>query len=74
MVQPKDGKWGIAYKYGITIPDLESLNPNMNEVLQPGEELIVPNIADNEVKVIEDEQYNYYEVLPAEGFYRLEKN
>lgn len=73
VVQPKDGKWGIAYKYGITIPDLESLNPNMNEVLQPGEELIVPNIADNEVKVIEDEQYNYYEVLPAEGFYRLEK-
>lgn len=73
VVQPKDGKWGIAYKYGITIPDLESLNPNMKEVLQPGEELIVPNIADNEVKVIEDEQYNYYEVLPAEGFYRLEK-
>lgn len=72
VVQPKDGKWGIAYKYGITIPELEALNPKMNEVLQPGEELVVPNIADNEVKTIEDEQYNYYEVLPAEGFYRLE--
>lgn len=72
VVQPKDGKWGIAYKYGITIPELEALNPKMNEVLQPGEELVVPNIADNEVKIIEDEQYNYYEVLPAEGFYRLE--
>lgn len=73
VVQPMDGKWGIAYKYGITIPELEALNPNMNAVLQPGEELIVPNIADNEVKTIEDEQYNYYEVLPVEGFYRLEK-
>ncbi|MGF1554757.1 LysM peptidoglycan-binding domain-containing protein [Paucihalobacter sp.] len=72
VVQPKDGKWGIAYKYGITIPELEALNPRMNEILQPGEELVVPNIADNEVKTIEDEQYNYYEVLPAEGFYRLE--
>lgn len=71
-VQPSEGKWGIAFKYGITIPELEALNPKMKEVLQPGDELVVPNMADNEVMAIEDELYNYYEVLPAEGFYRLE--
>ncbi|MCA0132027.1 PBP1 and LysM peptidoglycan-binding domain-containing protein [Winogradskyella alexanderae] len=70
VVQPKEGKWRIAYKFGITVDELEALNPNMKDVLQPGDELNVPNIANNEEKVIE-EAFNYYEVLPQEGFYRL---
>jgi LysM repeat protein/ABC-type branched-subunit amino acid transport system substrate-binding protein len=69
-VQPKEGKWRIAYKFGITVAELHALNPNMNPVLQPGDELNVPNIADNQEKATVD-TYNYYEVLPKEGFYRL---
>lgn len=69
-VQPKEGKWRVAYKFGITVAELEALNPNMKPILQPGDELNVPNIEDKEEKAIET-QYNYYEVLPKEGFYRL---
>jgi len=69
-VQPKEGKWRIAYKFGITTAELEALNPNLNEVLQPGDEVYVPNIDEQEEKVTAD-TYNYYEVLPKEGFYRL---
>lgn len=69
-VQPKEGKWRIAYKFGLTVPELEALNPNMPDVLQPGEEINVPNLESNKEKVAED-TYNYYEVLPKEGFYRL---
>ncbi len=69
-VQPKEGKWRIAYKFGITVDDLESLNPNMKPILQPGDELNVPNIEDKAEKPV-DSLYNYYEVLPKEGFYRL---
>ena len=69
-VLPKEGKWRIAYKFDITVADLEALNPNMNTVIQPGDELNVPNIEDKEEKLIES-TYNYYEVLPKEGFYRL---
>ena len=69
-VQPKEGKWRIAYKFGITVAELEALNPNMNEVVQPGDELNVPNVLDNDEKPIES-TYSYYEVLPKEGFYRL---
>ncbi|MEZ4803755.1 MAG: LysM peptidoglycan-binding domain-containing protein [Gelidibacter sp.] len=69
-VQPKEGKWRIAYKFGLTVPELEALNPNMPEVLQPGEEVNVPNLETNQEKVT-DANYNYYEVLPKEGFYRL---
>ncbi|MDO5981114.1 PBP1 and LysM peptidoglycan-binding domain-containing protein [Flavivirga spongiicola] len=69
-VLPKEGKWRIAYKFGITVKELEELNPEMGEVLQEGQILNVPNIGDEEEKEV-DEQYSYYKVLPKEGFYRL---
>ena len=70
VVKPKEGKWRIAYKFGITISELEALNPNMGEVLQEGQQINVPNIEDADKKEI-DERYSYYEVQPKEGFYRL---
>jgi LysM repeat protein len=70
IVQPKEGKWRIAYKFGLTVPELTALNPNMAEVLQPGDEINVPNLVLEEEKTVES-NYNYYEVLPKEGFYRL---
>lgn len=69
-VQPKEGKWRIAYRFGLTVPELEALNPNMPEVLQPDDEINVPNLQATEEKVAE-ETYSYYEVQPKEGFYRL---
>ena len=69
-VLPKEGKWRIAYKFGITVAELEALNPNMQPMLQPGDELNVPNIEVEAEKPV-DSLYSYYEVLPKEGFYRL---
>ncbi|WP_445956843.1 LysM peptidoglycan-binding domain-containing protein [Yeosuana sp.] len=69
-VLPKEGKWRVAYKFGITPADLEALNPDLGEVLQEGEIINVPNITDENEKVV-DEKYSYYKVLPKEGFYRL---
>ncbi|PTM07006.1 MAG: peptidoglycan-binding protein, partial [Bacteroidetes bacterium] len=69
-VLPKEGKWRVAYKFGISVPELEALNLGMTEDLQVGQEINVPNIADNEEKVVE-ESFDYYTVLPKEGFYRL---
>ena len=37
----------------------------MNDVIQPGDELNVPNIKDQEEKPIES-TFGYYEVLPKE--------
>ena len=69
-VLPKEGKWRVAYKFGITVDELETLNPNLREGLQEGQEINVPNIANNEEQEI-DESFGYYTVLPKEGFYRL---
>lgn len=70
-VLPKEGKWRVAYKFGISVPELEALNPNIGETLQEGQEINVPNIANNKEKVVEEDAYGYYTVLPKEGFYRL---
>ncbi|NRD20585.1 LysM peptidoglycan-binding domain-containing protein [Winogradskyella eckloniae] len=69
-VLPSEGKWRIAYKFGISVSELEALNPYMNDVIQPGDILNVPNIKDKEEKKIEA-AFGYYEVLPKETFYSL---
>ncbi|RNL91047.1 LysM peptidoglycan-binding domain-containing protein [Sinomicrobium pectinilyticum] len=70
VVQAKEGKWRVAYKHGITIEELEELNPGIGDVLREGQEVQVPDHPDNEEKPIDD-SHNYYVVLPKEGFYRL---
>ena len=72
-VLPRDGKWRVAYKFGISVQELEALNPNMGAVLQVGQQLNVPNIENDEEQEVGDERYGFYEVLPKEGFYRLYK-
>ncbi len=69
-VLSKEGKWRIAYKFGITLEELELLNPDMGETLQVGQQINVPNI-EKDLEHTIDEHYDYYKVLPKEGFYRL---
>ena len=69
-VQAKEGKWRIAYKFGITLDELSDLNPEMGDVLQEGQLIKVPNIEKDAINHV-DETYGYYKVLPKEGFYRL---
>ena len=73
LVLPKETKYGIARKYGITIAELEKLNPGMGEGVQIGEEIVVPNNASvsEDAATIEEDLYEYYEVQPKEGFFRL---
>ena len=70
-VLPKETKYGIARKYGISISELEAMNPDMGDTLQMGVVLKVPDqevVAD---ATVDDTIYDFYEVQPKEGFYRL---
>src|SRR5690606_27704449 len=69
-VQPKETKFGIARKFGISIAELEDLNPDLDE-LKVGATLIVPDKTVIENAEIDDENFQYYEVKPKEGFFRL---
>lgn len=66
----KETKYGIARKYAITIAELEALNPTMGETLQLGTVLKVPN-TESTASAVSEEGYDYYEVQPKEGFFRL---
>lgn len=71
VVAPKETKYGIARMYGITISELETLNPNLGETLAVGASLNVPEAGVVEDAAIDYEKFTLYEVQPKEGFYRL---
>ncbi|MDA7711002.1 LysM peptidoglycan-binding domain-containing protein [Flavobacteriaceae bacterium] len=72
-VAPKETKWRLAYRYGTTIQVLDSLNPQLKDGLKIGQEIRIP-IAEEENEIPEfDSAFNYYKVLPKEGYYRIEK-
>jgi len=78
IVKPKETKWRIAYNYQMTIPELEALNPQIKNGLQEGQEIRVPLLPSSQstsetVAFSWDSSYNYYKVLPKEGYYRIEK-
>ncbi len=71
IVLPKETKYGIARKYGMTVKDLESLNP-MVEVLQPGMMIRVgTDVLEDEPVIITDERFMFYEVKPQETLFSL---
>ena len=72
LVKPKETKWRLAYRYGITIKQLEEYNPQIISGLKIGQEIIVPKRMESETLKLEEE-FNYYTVKPKEGFYRIEK-
>lgn len=72
IVLPKETKYGIARKYGLTVRELEKLNPNV-EVLKPGVMLNVGTDVLDEPVYLEGETFEYYEVKPLETLYSLTK-
>lgn len=69
-VKPKETKFGIARMYGITVAELNALNPSLGEGLPIGAVINVPSkVVSSEA--IDTEKYTLYEVQPKEGFYRL---
>ncbi|RRQ47608.1 LysM peptidoglycan-binding domain-containing protein [Maribacter algicola] len=76
IVAPKETRWSIANKYGITIDSLLVLNPSLSKTsnyLQEGYELLLPKIAGSTVENQETQLFTSYTVPPKMNFYRLEK-
>ena len=60
-VKPREGKWRIAYKYGISIKTLENINPEIGLILKLGQKIAVPN--KDEIKLNSVEENNdYFEI------------
>jgi LysM repeat protein len=75
-VAPKETRWSIANKYGITIDSLLALNPELSKTsdyLKEGQELKLPKIAGSTIEGQETQLYLSYTVPPKMNFYQLEK-
>jgi LysM repeat protein len=71
IVKPKETVYGIARMYGTTIPALQKLNPGLGEEIQIGTVLNIPTTEKVSTSTIDTAEFDYYEVQPKEGFYRL---
>ncbi len=75
-VAPKETRWSIAHKYGITIDSMLVLNPDLSKTtdyLAKGQELKMPKLPGSTVENQETQLYISYTVPPKMNFYRLEK-
>ena len=69
-VKAKETKWGIAHSYGLTIEELEDINPEIKDGLQIGQEIKLP-IRSKKPKVASTENYVFYDVKPKQTMYSL---
>ena len=75
-VMPKETRWSIAHKFGITIDSLLLLNPNLPKAtdhLANGQELLLPKIPGSSIEGQTTQLYQSYTVPPKQTFYSLER-
>ncbi len=70
IVQHQDTKFGIAKRYGITIQELERLNPKIRQGLQERDTLFVPKTKVQDV-LKETDEFFIHQVVKGDTFYNL---
>lgn len=70
IVKAKETKWGIAHSYGLTIEELEELNPEIKDGLQIGQEIKLPKRTEKPT-VVSSEEFAFYNVKPKQTIYTL---
>ena len=75
-IKPKDTRYGVARKFGITIPELENMNPNLGKDFPIGTKVLVSSeeaFSKTPEKAVDNPDYKLYEVAPKETLYSLGK-
>ena len=73
-VMPKETRWSIANKYGITLDSLMVLNPELPKTtshLAIGQQLLLPKLAGSSIEEQETQIYVSYTVPPKMTLYSL---
>lgn len=77
VVKPKETRWSIAHKYGITIDSLLLLNPELpknSSYLAVGQELTLPRPKGDSLKDQQVVLYESYTVPKSMGLFRVSQN
>lgn len=70
-IKPKDTKYSIARRHGITINELEQLNPNINSEFPVGMQITVPTSVFVSLKDAVQPGFELYQVKPKETIFRI---
>lgn len=76
-VLPKETRWSVAHKYGITIDSMLVLNPdlsNTTDYLGEGQELLLPKPLGSSIENQETRLYTSYTVPSQMTFYSLKED
>ena len=73
LVQPKETKYGIAKDYGLTVEELEALNPDA-DVIHPGDYLIIERKKEETPELPESKEYKYVKVDSESDLDALQKS
>ncbi len=71
IIKPKDTRYAIARRHGITIGELEKLNPNMNPDFPIGMQITVPTSVFVPLKESIQPAFELYEVKPKETIFGI---
>ena len=72
VIKPKDTKFGIARRHGITIEELESLNPKLDDSLPIGSKITVPtSVFIPYDRNIVEPGFKLYTIPPKETMFNL---
>ena len=77
IVEPKETRWSIAHKYGITVDSLLILNPELpknTSYLAVGQELKLPRPKGDSLKEQEVVIFESYTVPKSMGLFRISQN
>ena len=70
LIKAKETLWNIAHRYDMSVQELQELNPNLTQNLTIGQRIKVRGMAMDSLD-LDDPNFDYYQVQPREGFYRL---
>ena len=71
VVKPKETVFGLARMYGISVAELQALNPDLPENLPVGTIINVPDKSYTEDGKVDEAEFGFYEVQPQETMYSL---
>lgn len=71
VVQPKETVFGVARMYGVSVAELQALNPDLPENLPIGTIINVPDKNYTDDAKVDESEYGFYEVQPQETLYSL---
>lgn len=73
LVQPKETKYGIAKDYGLSVEELEALNPDA-DVIHPGDYLIIERKKEEAPELPKSKEYKYVKVDSESDLNALQKS